>query len=418
METVTLKVPKVASSGEKYAVVWAQVAAASSTRRGVLLVNRVGIRMYVSVGLGGLRPPSFTIGPLSAKRSTTGEPFVAVTIHNTGEGRLGIRGSLTLSNGPGGVRGGPYPVTLSSSLAPGRSELATVALSKQLPDGPWKASIRLVSGPTVRSATATLTFPGVTRAPPRPSQFVTLVVIVLLVWLASIAAGPELLRCRASSWTDRRRDVTDRKQAERPLQGAGHLRPSNRPAQPEPAKGPGRPGCQPCRTGTGPGSRWCSSASTGTEWLPTASGTRPAKPCWPSSQPLAGGCPDRTVARVGGDVFAVVVEGAGAVAGTVEWAQRQFRSASRHRFEVDGSELYVAFSTGIAFSGPGISAEDLVRNAEVAMSRAKEAGGAKVVAFEERDLEAVRERLALETDLRHALAEGQIPGGLPAGRAH
>ena len=117
---------------------------------------------------------------------------------------------------------------------------------------------------------------------------------------------------------------------------------------------------------------------------------------------------DRTVARLGGDVFAVVVEGAGAVAGTVEWAQRQFRSASRHRFKVDGSELYVAFSTGIAFSGPGISAEDLVRNAEVAMSRAKEAGGAKVVAFEERDLEAVRERLALETDLREALAEGQI----------
>jgi diguanylate cyclase (GGDEF)-like protein/PAS domain S-box-containing protein len=118
--------------------------------------------------------------------------------------------------------------------------------------------------------------------------------------------------------------------------------------------------------------------------------------------------PDRTVARVGGDVFAIVVEGAGAVAGTVEWAQRQFRSTSRHRFEVEGSQLYVAFSAGIAFSGPGVTSEDLVRNAAVAMSRAKEAGGAKVVAFEERDLEVVRERLALETDLRHAVAEGQI----------
>jgi hypothetical protein len=170
VETVTLRVPKIASSGEKYAVVWAQVAAASSTHHGVLLVNRVGIRMYVSVGRGGLRPPSFTIGPLSAKRSMTGEPFVAVTIHNTGEGPLGIRGSLTLSNGPGGVRGGPYPVTLSLALAPGQSELATAVLGKQLPDGPWKAFIRLVSGPTVRSATATLTFPGVTGARPRPSS--------------------------------------------------------------------------------------------------------------------------------------------------------------------------------------------------------------------------------------------------------
>lgn len=118
--------------------------------------------------------------------------------------------------------------------------------------------------------------------------------------------------------------------------------------------------------------------------------------------------PDRTVARVGGDVFAIVVEEAGAVVGTVAWAQRQFRSASRHRFEVDGSGLYLAFSTGIALSGPGATAEVLVRNAEVAMSRAKQTCGAKVVAFEDRDLEAVRERLALETDLRQALAERQV----------
>jgi diguanylate cyclase (GGDEF)-like protein/PAS domain S-box-containing protein len=118
--------------------------------------------------------------------------------------------------------------------------------------------------------------------------------------------------------------------------------------------------------------------------------------------------PDLTVARVGGDVFAAVVEGAGAVASTVEWAQRQFSAPGLHRFEVDGSELYITFSTGIALSGPGANAEDLLRNADVAMSRAKEAGGAKVVAFEERDLEAVRDRLALETDLRHAIAEGQI----------
>jgi diguanylate cyclase (GGDEF)-like protein len=118
--------------------------------------------------------------------------------------------------------------------------------------------------------------------------------------------------------------------------------------------------------------------------------------------------PDETVARVGGDVFAIVVEEAGADVGTVEWAQRQFRSASRHRFEVDGSALYLAFSTGIAFSGPGATAEVLVRNAEVAMSRAKRTCGGKVVAFEEHDLEIARDRLALETDLRQALAEREI----------
>jgi len=166
LETVTLSVPKDASSGEKYAVVWAQVSAASSAHRGLLLVNRVGIRMYVSIGPGGTPPPKFTIGRLAAKRSTTGKPFVALSIHNNGTSPIDISGSLTLSNGPGGLRGGPYPVTLGSELAPGRSELATAVLSKQLPDGPWKAAIRLVSGPTVRSASVTLTFPALAGAAP------------------------------------------------------------------------------------------------------------------------------------------------------------------------------------------------------------------------------------------------------------
>jgi hypothetical protein len=116
--------------------------------------------MYVSIGLGGTPPPNFTVGQLAAKRSATGEPFVAVTVHNSSEGPLDISGSLTLSDGPGGVRGGPYPVTLGPALAPGQSELATALLSRQVPDGPWKASLSLVSGLTVRSATATLTFPG------------------------------------------------------------------------------------------------------------------------------------------------------------------------------------------------------------------------------------------------------------------
>ena len=112
LETVMLSVPRDASPGEKYAVIWAQVSSASSARRGLLLVNRVGIRMYVSIGLGATPPPNFTVGRLAAKRSTTGEPFVAVTVHNSGEGPLDISGNLTLSDGPGGVRGGPYPVTL------------------------------------------------------------------------------------------------------------------------------------------------------------------------------------------------------------------------------------------------------------------------------------------------------------------
>jgi diguanylate cyclase (GGDEF)-like protein len=117
---------------------------------------------------------------------------------------------------------------------------------------------------------------------------------------------------------------------------------------------------------------------------------------------------EQTVGRVGGDIFAVVVEDVVAPADAVGWAQRHLRVDGNHRFEVGAFELYVAFSAGIAFSGPGMTAEDLLRNADLAMSRAKQAGGDQVAAFEERDLEAVRERLALETELRHAIATDQI----------
>jgi hypothetical protein len=161
LETITLRVPKDASSGEKYAVVWAQVSAASSAHRGLLLVNRVGIRMYVSIGRGGTPAPDFTLDGLGAKRSSTGEPVISVTVHNSGEEPIDISGHLALSDGPGGLHGGPYPVALAPALVQGRSEVAIAVLSKALPDGPWKATISLTSGVTTRSASATLTFPAV-----------------------------------------------------------------------------------------------------------------------------------------------------------------------------------------------------------------------------------------------------------------
>ena len=202
-ETVTVEVPKDASSGEDYAVIWAQVSAPSADA-GVTLVNRVGVRMYVSIGLGGTPPPNFTVAALNAQRSVTGTPFVAATVHNSGQGPLDISGSLTLSKGPGGIRGGPFPVTLGSLVAPGGSELATVVLERGFPNGPWKAVIRLTSGGTFRSATATLTFPGVASAVPARSHLPILVISVLLVLLASVAVVLLLLRRRhrseESSW--------------------------------------------------------------------------------------------------------------------------------------------------------------------------------------------------------------------------
>ena len=118
--------------------------------------------------------------------------------------------------------------------------------------------------------------------------------------------------------------------------------------------------------------------------------------------------PDVTVARFGGDVFAVVIERVVTLDDAVEWSQQHLLAASNGKFEVEGSEVYVTSSTGIALSSSGATADDLIRNADLAMNRAKAAGGGHAVAFEEKDLEALRERLDLETDLRIAITQQQI----------
>jgi hypothetical protein len=158
-ETVTVTVPRNASPGEHYAVVWAQVSTKAPAAGGVTLVNRVGIRMYLSIGPGGTPAPDFTIGRLTAKRSPDGELLVLATIHNGGGRTLAIAGTLTLSNGPGGLSAGPFPVTVGTALAPSASEPGTVRLDRRLPLGPWRVEIQLTSGLVHRTAAATLTFP-------------------------------------------------------------------------------------------------------------------------------------------------------------------------------------------------------------------------------------------------------------------
>ena len=60
--TVTLAVPGDASPGERYGVVWAETRAADAAG-GVTQINRVGIRLYVSVGPGGSPAADFRSTP-------------------------------------------------------------------------------------------------------------------------------------------------------------------------------------------------------------------------------------------------------------------------------------------------------------------------------------------------------------------
>jgi diguanylate cyclase (GGDEF)-like protein len=109
------------------------------------------------------------------------------------------------------------------------------------------------------------------------------------------------------------------------------------------------------------------------------------------------------LARVGGDEFALVLDSPDAVSTAEETANRlvQFLHAPIH---IDGRVLTVGTSVGIAFADEGgISAEELLRRADVAMYQAKELGRSRVALYD-RSIDAEKlERRLLADDLRIAL---------------
>jgi hypothetical protein len=152
-------VPTNASSGNRFAVVWAAVSASPPSGHGITLVSRVGVRMYLSIGPGGAPSSNFSLGPLTTERSSSGKSLVVDVVHNTGRSELALSGQLKLSKGPNQLRAGPFVASSGSILAPGASERVTIALDSNFPRGPWRADLRVSSGSLQRSTGATITFP-------------------------------------------------------------------------------------------------------------------------------------------------------------------------------------------------------------------------------------------------------------------
>ena len=172
--TVTIAVPLNAVSGERYAVVWAQPPE-STSGSGVSVINRVGIRVYLSVGNGPAPAIDFTINSLTAARNSSGIPYVTAQVHNTGGRALDLSGTLMLTNGPGGTSAGPFPAKLGTTLGIGQTEPVTVPLDRNIPSGPWLATITLSSDQVTRVAAATISFPLVAgeTSSPVPARAVT-----------------------------------------------------------------------------------------------------------------------------------------------------------------------------------------------------------------------------------------------------
>ncbi len=115
-----------------------------------------------------------------------------------------------------------------------------------------------------------------------------------------------------------------------------------------------------------------------------------------------------TVARMGGDEFAIVVEDVGGAADT-EAAAARIAEAMAPPFRVDGEEVHLSASTGIAFSSSGEeTAEELLRRSDVAMYRAKELGGTRHHLFDPATDRRASERLQEENELRRAIDEGEL----------
>jgi len=111
-----------------------------------------------------------------------------------------------------------------------------------------------------------------------------------------------------------------------------------------------------------------------------------------------------TVGRMGGDEF-VVLFSAGSEA--PERVAERIREVLHPPVQLGGRPYPVAASIGIAVASAG-SAGDLLRDADIAMYRAKAAGRNRYVVFRPEMRVAARERLQLELDLRAAVAEGQL----------
>jgi diguanylate cyclase (GGDEF)-like protein/PAS domain S-box-containing protein len=113
------------------------------------------------------------------------------------------------------------------------------------------------------------------------------------------------------------------------------------------------------------------------------------------------------VGRLGGDEFVVVCREELTAEGAAAIAQR-FIEVVRQPVEIDGREHVVSMSMGIAIGGAGISASELVQQADLAMYAAKRTGRRRVAVFDREMRVHADERLELEADLRSAITNSEI----------
>ncbi|HLI27437.1 MAG TPA: EAL domain-containing protein [Chloroflexota bacterium] len=118
--------------------------------------------------------------------------------------------------------------------------------------------------------------------------------------------------------------------------------------------------------------------------------------------------PQDLVARLGGDEFAVVLPGLQRAEDALQVAER-LRASLRRPFQLTGRELYAHASIGVAVrSSATVQADQLLRDADLAMYMAKSQGKDRCAVFEPAMHAALLRRLELKADLQAALAREEF----------
>lgn len=113
--------------------------------------------------------------------------------------------------------------------------------------------------------------------------------------------------------------------------------------------------------------------------------------------------PADTVARLGGDEFTILIENMRDQEESITVAERIYQELSLP-FKIENQEIFTSASIGIAFSSDHYGQpEDMLRDADITMYRAKEGGRGRYEIFDQSMRTRAVERLKLETDLRRAL---------------
>ena len=114
------------------------------------------------------------------------------------------------------------------------------------------------------------------------------------------------------------------------------------------------------------------------------------------------------VARLGGDEFAVILASEVSPNEVSDFSARLIKILSAS-YDIDGIEVVIGASIGVALSpGDGTTTEELMRNADMALYRAKSDGGG-VHRFFEREMDRLaQKRRDMELDLRRAFANGEF----------